>query len=149
MFRPSNSNSNSSGMSLHERVRTGLAQRFRGSLSNFSLGPSEADIVVHQGKRVAVFEVKTGDPDLPLPSSTSAQMLLLREQVRQQFPADDVDEILPVVITNYSVSPNDQKVLEDQGIKVIRIEPSTSRNYDFGKFSRQVANLTGLQADLI
>ena len=148
MFRARNSNPDSSGTSLHERVRAGLAQSFPGSLSNFSLGPSEADIVVHQGKRVAVFEVKTGDPDLPLPSSTSAQMLLLREQVRQQFPEGDVEEILPVVVTNYKVSPNDQKELEHQGIKVVRIDPSTSRNYDFGKFSRQVANLTGLQADL-
>ena len=148
MFRARNSNP-SLGTSLHERVRTGLAERFSGSQSNFSLGPSEADIVVHQGKRVAVFEVKTGDPDLPLPSSTSAQMLLLREQVRQQFPEQDVDEILPVVVTNYKVSPDDQKELEDQGIKVVRLDSSTSKNYDFGKFSQQVADLTGLQADLV
>src|ERR1700737_310191 len=96
-------------VSLHERVRTGLAQGFRGSLSHFSLGPSEADLLVHQGPRVAVFEVKTGDPDLPLPSSTSAQMLLLKEQVRQQFPTQDVEEVVPVVVTNYKVTPADQK----------------------------------------
>src|ERR1700726_234187 len=95
------------GTSLHERVRIGLAQGFKGSISDFSLGPSEADLLVHQGPRVAVFEVKTGDPDLPLPSSTSAQMLLLKEQVRQQFPAQDIEEVVPVVVTNYKVSPDD------------------------------------------
>jgi hypothetical protein len=137
------------GASLHERVRSGLAEGFRGSLSESSLGPSDADLLVHQGPRVAVFEVKTGDPDLPLPSSTSAQMLLLKEQVRQQFPEKDVEEVVPVVVTNYKVTPDDQKELADQGIMVVQIDPAASGTYDFGKFSRHVASLTGLQTDVV
>lgn len=141
--------SGQAGASLHERVRSDLAKGFSGSLSDFSLGPSEADLLVHQGPRVAVFEVKTGDPDLPLPSSTSAQMLLLKEQVRQQFPAEDVNEVVPVVVTNYRVTPDDERELEDQGIKVVRIDSATFGSYDFGKVSRRVATLTGLHADLV
>jgi len=129
-------------VSLHERVRGGLEQGFRESLSDVS---SEADLLVHQGPRVAVFEVKTGGPDLPLPSSTSAQMLLLKERVRRQFPAQEIEEVVPIVVTNYKVSPDDQKELADLGITVVRIDPAASRSYDFGKLSRHVAALTGLQ----
>ena len=133
---------------LHERVLTGLAMGFKGSVPDFPLGPSEADLLVHQGNRVAVFEVKTGDPELPLPASTSAQMLLLKERVRQQFLAKNIDDVLPVVVTNYRVTPDDQKELEEQGIKVVRIGSSAFRG-DLGNFTREVANVTGLEADLI
>ena len=133
--------------SLHERVRTGLVQGFKGSLSDDPMGLSNADLLIQQGGRVAVVEVKTGDPELPLPSSTTAQMLLLKQQTRQRFPEAEVQEVLPVLVTNYNVSPDDEKELEDQGIKVLRIDPAGS--YDVGKFSRQVASLTGLQTDLV
>jgi hypothetical protein len=136
-------------VSLHDRVRSGLARGFKGSLPDYSLGPSEADLLIHQGPRVAVIEVKTGDPDLPLPSSTSAQMLLLKQRVRQKFPGEDVQEVLPVLVTNYKVSPQDQRELEDQGITVVRIDPSSSSSYVSGEFSRYLASLTGLQTDLI
>jgi hypothetical protein len=131
--------SRTSGTSLHERVRLELAQGFKGSLSNAS---SAADLLVHQGSRVAVFEVKTGDPELPLPSSTSAQMLLLKREILQLFPGQ---EVLPVLVTNYRVSPEDQKELEGQDIKVVRINPASSSSSDSEKFSRDVASLTGLE----
>jgi hypothetical protein len=136
---------------LHDRVLAGLAEAIPGSRADFSLGSSEADLLVHQGRRVAGFEVKTGDPDLPLPSSTSAQMLLLKEQVQQQLLEEDpdVEEVLPVVVTNYKVTPADRKELEEQGITLVFIDPAVARNYDFAKFSRQVANLAGLQSEPI
>jgi hypothetical protein len=134
---------------LHDRVQAGLANSFKGSLPDFSLGPSQADLIVQQGSRVAVFEVKTGDPKLPLPSSASAGMLLLQDQVRLRFPAGEVKEVLPVLVTNYSVSAEDQKELEEQGIAVVRLDSDVSGSFDFVKFSRQVANLTGLQTDLV
>jgi hypothetical protein len=148
------SSSRSSGLgsprqsaSLHDRVLAGLAEALPGSRSDFSSGSSEADLLVQQGSRVAVFEIKTGDPDLPLPSSTSAQMLRLKEQVQQQFLADEpkVEEVLPVVVTNYKVTPADRKELEEQGIKLVLIDSASARNYDFSNFSRRVAELTGLQ----
>jgi hypothetical protein len=130
-------------VSLHDRVRTSLAQGFKRSLSDYS----EADLLIHQGPRVAVVEVKTGDPDLPLPSSTSSQMLLLKQQIRLKFPGQDVQEVLPVLVTNYKVSAEDQKELEDQGITVVRIDPGSSSSQDSMKFSRHVASLTGLETD--
>jgi hypothetical protein len=133
------------GMSLHDRVRTALQQGFKGSLPDYSLGPSEADLLIHQGSRVAVIEVKTGNPELPLPSSTSAQMLLLKQRVREKFPEQDVDEVLPVLVTNYKVSSTDQEELEEQGIKVVWIDPNSAS--DSGNFSLRVANLTGLKTD--
>lgn len=134
--------SGQAGTSLRERVRARLAQGFRGSLSDVS---SEADLLVHQGSRVAVFEVKTGDPDRPLPSSTSAQMLLLKRQILQKFPGQ---EVVPVLVTNYKVSPEDQRELEDQDIKVVWIDPTSSSRSDSAKFSRDVASLTGLELTL-
>jgi hypothetical protein len=136
---------------LHDRVLAGLAEALPGSRSDFSLGSSEADLLVQQGRRVAVFEVKTGDPDLPLPSSTSAQMLRLKEQVQQQLCEDDpdIEEVLPVVVTNYKVTSADKEELEGQGIKLVFIDPAVARNYDFAKFSRKVANLTGLRSEPI
>jgi hypothetical protein len=136
-----------SGMSLHDRVRSGLAHGFKGSVPDYSLGPSEADLLIHQGSRVAVIEVKTGNPDLPLPSSTSAQMLLLKQRVRQKFLEQDVEEVLPVLVTNYKVSPTDQKELEEQGITVVRIDPNSSSSSDPMNFSLRVASLTGLKTD--
>ncbi|MGA8271981.1 MAG: hypothetical protein WB919_10530 [Candidatus Sulfotelmatobacter sp.] len=118
-------------------------------MPDHSLELSDADVLIQQGGKVAVVEVKTGDPNLPLPSSTSAQMLLLQQQARSRFPKEEVQEVLPVLVTNYNVSPNAQKELEDQGIKVLRIDPAASKSYDFEKFSQQVASLTGLQTDLV
>ena|SRR5258708_852578 len=149
MFKRSAKPSSGGSASLHDRVRASLAQGFKGSLPDYSLGSSEADLLIHQGPRVAVFEVKTGDPELPLPSSTSTQMLLLKQRVRQKFSGEDVQEVLPVLVTNYQVSPKDQRELEDQGITVVRIDPSSSSSYVSGEFSRYVASLTGLQTDLI
>ncbi|MGD0571096.1 MAG: hypothetical protein ABSA78_22080 [Candidatus Sulfotelmatobacter sp.] len=136
-----------SGVRLHDRVRTALEQGFKGALPDYSLGPSEADLLIHQGSRVAVIEVKTGNPDLPLPSSTSAQMLLLKQRVREKFPEPDVEEVLPVLVTNYKVSLIDQKELEEQGIAVVRIDPKSSSGSDSRNFSLRVASLTGLKAD--
>jgi hypothetical protein len=152
MFGERKSATRSSGstrLTLHDRIRTGLVEGFKDSLSADSQGLSDADILIQQGGRVAVVEVKTGDPDLPLPSSTSAQMLLLKRQARQKFSEADVQEVLPVLVTNYTVSADDEKELEDQGIKVIRIDSTASGSDDFEKFSRRVASLTGLQTDLV
>jgi cold shock CspA family protein len=145
----SDEDSSQTDVSLHERVRRGLVQGLRGSVADYALKSSDADLLVHQGPLVAVFEVKTGDPDLPLPSSTSARMLLLKDQVREQFPKENVEKVVPVLVTNYNVSASDQKELEDQGIKVVHIDASLGGSYGFEEFSRNVANLTGLQTDLV
>lgn len=134
-------------MTLANVVRQGLARAFKSSQFDFSLGPSEADVVIRQGARVVVFEVKNGDPDLPLPSSTVAQMVLLKQQARAKFPAAEIEEVLPVLVTNYRVSKDDENQLADVGIKVFRTSSKSPASQDPGKFSQQIASLTGLQTD--
>ncbi len=58
-----------------------------------------------------------------------------------------MQEVLPVLVTNYRVSQEDQKELEEQGITVVRIDPTSSSSSESATFSRQVASLTGLQTD--
>jgi hypothetical protein len=89
---------------------------------------------------VAVVEVKTGDPGLPLPSSTSAQMLMLTYQARERYPGK---EVLPVLITNYRVSEDDERELKQQGIKLVPVT-ATYPMYGPRTFSRHFAEIVGL-----
>ncbi len=132
------SSSRNASRNLHERLRLDLAQEFSESQPDFDLGPLAADLVIQQGPRVAVVEVKTGDPGLPLPSSTSSQMRLLAYQARQKFPGQ---EVLPVLITNYRVSADDEQEFKDQGIKLVSMAESA---YEPRRFSRYFAELAGL-----
>ena len=147
MFSSRNSGESTAESTLHDRISTNIARSFRGSIPGYSLGANAADVLIRQGSKVYVVEVKTGDPGLPLPSSTASQMFLLKRQALKKFP--DAQEVLPIVITNYQVNQDDQKELEDQGIKVVRVDRSMPSSSDPGTFSRYVAKLTGLQADLI
>ena|SRR3984893_2976533 len=130
--------------SLHERLRLELAQAFQDSVSDVALGSSAADLVIKRGEQVAVVEVKTGDPGLPLPSSTSSQMLMLTYQARERFPGK---EVLPVLITNYRVSEDDEKELKQQGIKLVSVT-ATYPVYGPENLSSQFAEIVGLQPDL-
>jgi len=136
-------------MSMAKVVRKGLAGGFKSSQFDFSLGQSEADAVIPQGGRVVVVRIKNGDPDLPLPSSTVAQMVLLQQQARDKFSASETQEVLPVLVTNYRVSADDEKQLGDLGIKVVRTSATFSASQDPGKLSQQIASLTGLHTDLV
>ena len=127
-------------VNLHERLRVDLARGFSGSQLDFDLGPSAADLVIRQEPRLAIVEVKTGDPGLPLPSSTSSQMRLLAYQARQKFPGQ---EVVPVLITNYRVSADDEQELKDQGIKLVSMAESA---YEPHTFSRYFAEIVGLDS---
>lgn len=133
---------------LHERVRLDLKQRFPGSrgIEQDALpgAPLQdmpaADLVISQGQRVAVVEIKMGNPELPLPSSTPSQMHLLAEQAKQHYSED----VITVLVTNYSVTPDDKRELEDEGIKVVPVAPALSL-YDPEHFSREFAETVGLR----
>jgi hypothetical protein len=134
---------------LHDRVLLDLTQRFGGSgevptpsgrSSGFSLGASFADLVIPQGRRVAVVEIKIGNPELPLPSSTSSRMRLLGEQARRSFSNKDITTVL---VTNYSVTPDEKKEFEDEGVKIVPVASALSR-YDRQRFSREFAEIVGL-----
>jgi hypothetical protein len=128
------------GGSLHQRVSTDLAKSFKGC----ALGDSGADATIRQGGRLAVVEVKTGDPDLPLPSSTSAQLHLLAREASSngQF---GIQEIFPVLVTNYRVTDADRKELEIDGIKIVTI-PSEAR-YKPADLFKQFVEVAGLVPD--
>lgn len=148
MRRSSEASDSSSSASLHDRVRASLEKGFRKSLrSDEDLGAFTPDLLIHQGERVAVVEVKTGDPELPLPSSAPSQMLLLQRQAREKF-SGRAHEILPVLVTNYKVSEDDEKELDGLGVKVVRIA-SDSQGRDSDRFTEKLATLTGFQSDLI
>lgn len=138
-----------SARTLHERVLLDLTQRFAGAEGvpapsgrslGFSMGASFADLVIPQGQRVAVVEIKIGNPELPLPSSTPSRMRLLGDQARRSFSNKDVTTVL---VTNYSVTPEEKKELEDEGVKIVPVASVLSR-YDRQRFSREFAEIVGL-----
>lgn len=127
---------------LHQRVSFDLAKHFKGC----ALGDAGADATIRQGRRLAVIEVKTGDPDLPVPSSTSAQLHLLSYEARRGVEGSGIQEILPVLVTNYRVTEADRKELEIDGIKVVTI-PSES-GYKSDDFFKQFEAVVGLVPDI-
>ncbi len=129
---------------LHDRIRLDLAQNFQSNLPLEEADESGADLTIREGKRLAVVEVKTGDPDLPLPSSTLAQMGLLAARVRLKLAEIGATEILPVLVTNYNVSDADKTELDQAGIKLVPIE-SPASGYDAKAFSRKFATIVGLE----
>jgi len=126
--------------SLHQRVSLDLVKNFK----YCALGDSGADATIRQGPKLAVVEVKTGDPDLPLPSSTSAQMRLLTREAKRTFGVDGV-EILPVLVTNYRISDADRSELETYDIRVVTI-PSAS-SYKTEDFFKAFVAAVGLEPD--
>jgi hypothetical protein len=108
-----------SGQNLSDSLVTRLSERFpRAIKSNVSLGNSFADLVVESPGRIVVAEFKTGDPELPLPSSTIPQMGFFVEQAHSRYPGC---EIVPIVVTNYAVSESDKKALGKEGVKILSV----------------------------
>ena len=67
-------------------------------------------------------------------------MQLLAEQAKRNFSGED---IITVLVTNYTVTPNDKKELEDEGIKIVPVAPELSL-YDPQNFSHDFAEIVGL-----
>lgn len=118
---------------LREQVLLDLTERFAGSgepsspspgSSDSSSGRISADLVISKGVQVAVVEIKIGDPELPLPSSTSSRMHRLRDEAERSFSGKDIIEVL---VTNYSVIDDEQKAFKDDKIKIVLVAPALSR----------------------
>ena len=86
--------------------------------ANVDFGRSFADIVIERPGRIIVAELKSGDPKLPLPSSTIPQMEFFVAQAHNRYPGCD---IVPVVVTNYDVSETDKRALDREGVKILNI----------------------------
>jgi hypothetical protein len=95
---------------LRERVNQDLTDKFRDRFVQCATRDFSPDLVIAQGQRVAVIEIKTGDSTLPLPSSANAQMLILKDGARTRFEGA---EVVPVLVTNYLVDDADRKELKD------------------------------------
>jgi hypothetical protein len=136
---------NQSGVSgdLHDQIVDGLAQNFGVAMPKYEPDDPGADLTIPDGKRLAVVEVKTGNPGLPLPSSTLARMSLLLSRVHSKLPQSEEVELLPVLVTNYRVSEADKQELEQAGVKLVHIERAVS-DYDPKQFSLRFAEIVGV-----
>ena len=45
----------------------------------------QPDLVARSGDRVLLFQIKTGDPELPLPGSANAQMLIFKDLLKKSL----------------------------------------------------------------
>jgi len=114
-----------SGQELSDTLVVRLNEKFPDAVkANVPFGNSFADLVIERPDKVIVAELKTGDPGLPLPSSTYPQMGLFIEQARTRYPGR---EIVPLVLTNYGISDADKKVLGDEGVQILDV---ASRSID-------------------
>ena len=130
----------STGARFDELVRDDLKQKlgarplvgetFIGDEGNFT-----PDVVVRRGDKIVLVEVKTGNPDLPLPSSANSQMLIMKDKVRQKHT--DL-EVVPVIVTNYKIDNADLNELSASGIKVV---PITGYKYDSKIVSDQLVKM--------
>ena len=104
---------------LSDNLLQRLTEKFPGAVkANVAFGKSYADLVLERPEGVIVAEVKTGDPELPLPSSTVAQMDFFVQHAKTAYPGC---KIIPVVLTNYGVSESDKQVLDREGVKVVSV----------------------------
>jgi hypothetical protein len=107
------------GEKLSEEFALRLSERFPHAVKrNVSFGSSFADVVLEIPGRVVVAEFKTGDPELPLPTSTIPQMDLFVKQARNLYPHR---EIVSFVFTNYNVSEPDKEALGKEGVKILNV----------------------------
>ncbi len=127
-----------SGLSFHDQIAHGLAEVF----SDAKIEPSSiADVIIDQGERIVIVEVKTGDPDLPLPSSALAQMKLAVQDAQRKLEQRPLDkEVVPIIVTNYKVYPEQQQELKEDGITVVSLKSSS----DFAKVVSELTQATGL-----
>jgi hypothetical protein len=119
--------------SFEKRIADDLRQSFPDSLTEINADGFRPDLVIRQGTQTAVIEIKTGNPQLPLPSSTNVRMLILRDKLRERF-----GDVLPVIVTNYILDDSDRKDMHASGIKVVNIEKST---YGSKSISNAVAKI--------
>jgi hypothetical protein len=117
---------------LRERIGQDLKERFGGQIVEHQLPDFSADCVIHNDDRIAVIDISTGDPTLPLPASANTRMLNLKDgAAKLGLPG----VVVPVLVTNYLLDPSDRKELESGGIKVIAIKGPT---YDSKALSDQL-----------
>jgi hypothetical protein len=133
-------------VSLHDRLHRDLVKTVEmhpdASLVKTDETTFQPDLVARSGDRVLLFQIKTGDPALPLPGSANAQMLIFKDLLKKslersieeqqdpdirllRFTSPGNLKIVPVLVTNYLIDDSDFKELRDAGIKVVAIRGSS------------------------
>ena len=109
--------------SLHNQITDVLSRKFAEGIVDYRFGEGRAvaDFLVRDGNKVAIVEIKTGDPHFPLPSSTSSQLTEYVAEARRVF-ADPNTELIPVVVTNYLVPDGLEEDLQASGVKLLRFD---------------------------
>ena len=120
---------------FEQRIADDLRESFPDSLAQVNADGFRPDLVIRSGNRVAIIEIKTGDPELPLPSSANVRMLILRDKLRIMF-----GDVVPVIVTNYMLDDAERKEMMAGGIKVVDIQEAT---YDPKLLSGEVAKIFG------
>jgi hypothetical protein len=114
---------------LHEKIIGSLIQGFGGAIIEPTVQGIEPDLLLRIGNKVVLIEVKTGDPTLPLPSSTASQMKLLAGEAQRFLAGQDLElELDSVLLTNYKIFPDQKAELLDGGIKVMDLPASLEPN---------------------
>ena len=106
--------------SLHDRLLAALTGEFGEAVINSRFAKIVPDLCLRLPgtDRFGVVELKIGDPSLPLPSSTTTQIIRL---VQGMDPEQSGARPTPVVVTNYLVDENQKKDLEANNIKLVRL----------------------------
>jgi hypothetical protein len=132
-FRVGGNKSLGSATSLREALLDALSDDLGSSV--LPTDPSEVApdffFKLPESDRVALVELKFGDPGLPLPSSTSSQIKLLRNSLSQQSGGKSPTSI---VVTNYTVFPDQRKELAANGIKLVTVP----KDVDISEIVREV-----------
>ncbi len=132
-FRVGGNRSLASATSLRDALLDALSDDLGSSVLPTDPSQVAPDLCfkVPESDRVALVELKFGDPGLPLPSSTSSQIRLLRKSMSQQSGGKSPTSI---VVTNYTVFPDQRKELAANGIKLVTV----SNDVDISKIVGEV-----------
>jgi len=120
---------------LHERISEDLKEKFGDRFVEYNAHGFAPDFVIRNDDRVAVIDIRTGDPTSPLPASANTRMLNLKDgAAKLGLPG----VVVPVLVTNYLLDPSDRKELESGGIKIITVKGPT---YDSKALSDQLEGI--------
>jgi hypothetical protein len=106
--------------SFRDRILEVLAEQLGSSVLNAQPSQTAPDFCFQLPgmDHPAIVELKIGDPELPLPSSTLSQVRLMMESIRQTGVSPTA-----IVVTNYQVYPSQKEELESNGIKLVTVSP--------------------------
>lgn len=143
LIRGSFSNLNGPTLSTHEQVVSALSNSFGSAVVDpAARKDTGVDIVLRKENEVVMIEVKTGNPNMPLPASAVAHMRILAQEVKRVF---DPKSLYSVVLTNYRVPQDEKEELKHNGIHLFEMNSMD----DLPVVIQQLAQETSIQVNPI